>query len=397
LDFPGPRPGEATAHFDGRHLVLENAVLATTWDFGSGQRGLVQVVDRLAGRTYRRQTPEAFVIRLAGGQSIPASQLQRAGKPKLTKLAARHTSVRQSGRFGGWVCTLRLVAPDCGLWLEWQVLLRDGSSYVQQRVTVHAEKEPLEVEEITLLELHAPNAQAVGEAVGLPVVVGNLFLACEHPMASNRVQDGKVVCSVPRYRPVEPARPWTATSVIGLTAEGQLRRGFLYYLERERARPYRPFVYYISWFDIAYAGRLMTEKECLERITTFGQELVVKRGVKLNAFVFDDGWDDPQTLWRFHSGFPNGFEPLQSAAAKYDAVLGTWISPWGGYGKWKAQRLEYGKKQGFETNRSGFSLAGPKYYARFRDVCLEHVRHYGVRYFKFDGIGKESPAGPGKE
>ena len=54
--------------------------------------------------------------------------------------------------------------------------------------------------------------------------------------------------------------------------------------------------------------------------------------------------------------------------------------------------------KGFETAHRGFSLAGPVYYARFRDVCLEHLKNHGVRYFKFDGIGKgASAAGPGSE
>ena len=33
-------------------------------------------------------------------------------------------------------------------------------------------------------------------------------------------------------------------------------------------------------------------------------------------------------------------------------------------------------------------MAGPKYYARFRDVCVEMMRQYGVNYFKFDGIAR---------
>ena len=99
-----------------------------------------------------------------------------------------------------------------------------------------------------------------------------------------------------------------------------------------------------------------------------------------------------------HEGFPKGFAPLQAAAAKYGAVLGTWISPWGGYSVAKAARLQYGKEQGFETAHGGFSLAGPTYFARFRDVLAEHVKNYGVRYFKFDGIGVGSAAfGPGEK
>ena len=42
---------------------------------------------------------------------------------------------------------------------------------------------------------------------------------------------------------------------------------------------------------------------------------------------------------------------------------------------------------------NGFSLAGPKYYARFREVCAEMVEKYGVNYFKFDGIAQGDSSG----
>jgi hypothetical protein len=66
--------------------------------------------------------------------------------------------------------------------------------------------------------------------------------------------------------------------------------------------------------------------------------------------------------------------------------MGAWLSPFGGYGRPKEERLKYGRTQGFETNKSGFALAGPKYYARFRDACRQMIEKYGVNYFKFDGI-----------
>jgi hypothetical protein len=113
---------------------------------------------------------------------------------------------------------------------------------------------------------------------------------------------------------------------------------------------------------------------------------VQQRGVQLDSFLFDDGWDDNKTLWKFHAGFPNGFIPLQASAAEYHAGIGVWLSPFGGYNEAKRQRLSYASQFGYETNRSGFSLAGPKYYQRFHDICLEMIRKYGVNQFKFDGL-----------
>ena len=146
------------------------------------------------------------------------------------------------------------------------------------------------------------------------------------------------------------------SSVLGTTPPGQLRRGFPAYVERERAHPYRPFLHYNSWYDIGYFSQF-DEAAALAVIEAYGTELVRNRGVRLDSFLFDDGWDDPRTLWRFHAGFPRGFTPLREAAARYGAAPGVWMSPWGGYGDPRAQRLRYGREQGFETNDEGFVLA----------------------------------------
>jgi hypothetical protein len=106
----------------------------------------------------------------------------------------------------------------------------------------------------------------------------------------------------------------------------------------------------------------------------------------MDGMVFDDGWDDPKTLWQFHKGFPNGFTPLTELCRQYNTRLGVWLSPFGGYGEPKEQRLKFGREQGFEINATGFSLAGPKYYAAFKQSCVNMLRQYGVTHFKFDGI-----------
>lgn len=45
----------------------------------------------------------------------------------------------------------------------------------------------------------------------------------------------------------------------------------------------------------------------------------------------------------------------------------------------------YGHRNGFETNKNGFSLAGPKYFKRFLETCSEFISVHGARFFKFDG------------
>ena len=40
----------------------------------------------------------------------------------------------------------------------------------------------------------------------------------------------------------------------------------------------------------------------------------------------------------------------------------------------------------YETNEMGFSLVGPNYYHRFREIALKMVTDFKVNLFKFDGV-----------
>jgi hypothetical protein len=215
----------------------------------------------------------------------------------------------------------------------------------------------------------------------------DFFVACESPISKYDTHDGWVNGYIDRQ---EPTQDLTASTVWGVALEGQLRRAFLYYLERERAVPYRQMLHYNSWYDLSWADRKLTEVGCLDRIQAFGDSLTAKRHISLNAFLFDDGWDDNQTLWQISkTNFPAGFDNIKTLADKYGASLGVWMSPWGGYEQAKEQRLEYGRKQNppFETNSHGFSLSGAVYSNRFKDAAASFVTKYGISMFKFDGVG----------
>ena len=43
----------------------------------------------------------------------------------------------------------------------------------------------------------------------------------------------------------------------------------------------------------------------------------------------------------------------------------------------KQERVKAGAEAGYEIVDGGFALSGPKYYARFRDACLEMVHEVG--------------------
>lgn len=182
-------------------------------------------------------------------------------------------------------------------------------------------------------------------------------------------------------------------SVTGVSPEGQKRRAFLYYLERERARPYKQFLHYNCWWDITTDGASsFTSDQLLERMNAWNEKLIKPYGVNLQSFVFDDGWDNVDSVWYFDPvKFPDGFTPEAELCRKFNSGIGVWMSPFGGYGHNKQKRLESAPGQGLETNEKGLSLAGANYYNRFLTRAVDMLDNYKVNYFKFDGFGGSEP------
>src|SRR5262249_8099639 len=145
----------------------------------------------------------------------------------------------------------------------------------------------------------------------------------------------------------------------------------------ERATPFRTFLHYNSWYDIGYFTPY-TEAEAVAVIRAYGEKLVKARGVIMDSFLFDDGWDDHQHLWQFSRDFPRGFTPLLEEAQKSGARPGVWLSPWGGYGKPRRERLAAGRAGGYEVDDQGLALSGPRYYALFHERALALLKDYGI-------------------
>jgi len=200
--------------------------------------------------------------------------------------------------------------------------------------------------------------------------------------------------------------------VAGVMPKGQTRRAFLYYLERERAQPYRQLMHHNNGEDIGqiYWSLLQREKKVAEAnemrknqgkiwndlIEVFSRELIEKRHAPLDSFTHDYEWDDENLVWQFHEGFPQGFQQARETAKKYGAGLSLWLSPMGGY-NCRPAHMEMGRKNhGFEIGVRGSAandrlspitdIAGKRYRTRFYLACLNMVKLYDMDYFKYDGF-----------
>jgi hypothetical protein len=336
---------------------------------------------------------ELFEIQLRDGRRLRASDFSLEGSLACAKLKGLPAAARAADRRDGVELSARLRQSDGDVVVAFAVQLRDDSNFVRELVRLQTPRD-LDLASITLISLELPGASVAGVVDGSPIVAGDLFLGFEHPMAQASVVAGRATALVKRVLPLRAGIEADYSAVLGVAPPGQLRRGFAAYLEAERAHPFRTFLHYNSWYDIGYFSRY-SEVDALAVINAYGEELVRKRRVQMDSFLFDDGWDDTSRLWQFHAGFPSGFTPLREAAARFGAAPGVWLSPWGGYGVPRKERLATAAGLGYEIDTQGLALSGPRYYALVHGVAIDLLRRYGINQFKFDGVGSPDKVTPG--
>lgn len=382
----------ATAVRNGSTLRLENQSLGARWSIAEGRVSGLVLTDRMHAAEIPIAMP--FAILMKDGAILNAENLKLSGEPTQHELTPHPEASRLADRLHGASFDMPLESADHSLHAVWSVILLDGSQYMRQQIAITATGKDAAISRVELIDLPLANAQVAGSVKGSPIVSGNLFLGFEDPLSLSKVTAGRATAWVERDLPLKAGQTITYSAVVGVAHAGQMRRDFLAYLERERAHPYRTFLHYNSWYDLGYFTPY-DQTGVLDRVNTFGRELTQKRGVTLDSFLFDDGWDRHDSLWKFNGGFPSGFAPVKTAAAQYGAAPGIWMSPWGGYSRPKQERIAFGKASGYEIVQNGYALSGPKYYAAFRDVALDMVKTYGVNQFKFDGTGNVNSVFPG--
>ena len=390
-----PVYGPFAARADRDAISIGNDAVAVDWSLAGGHLKPVDLKSPAAGTTLPL-TGEAFELQMADGSRVKASDLHATGAAVVQAAEVLPNSPKLSDRLPGKSVSVDLEDATHTLRVTWSAVGRDGGNYVRQAVWVETVGRAMPLRKIVMFDGLLPGAKRSGPGKGPVVVAGDVFVGLEHPIAHATITGNGVRCDVDRAVDLTPGQTADASLVLGTVRPGQLRRDFQSYVERERAHPYRPFLHYNTWYDLGYFNRY-TSDELVAAVNAFGQELTKKRGVVLSSFLMDDGWDNPATLWDFNPQFTQKLAPVTAAAARYGAAPGIWLSPWGGYGKPHKQRLAAATAMGYEHNKDGPILSGPKYYDHFRDVCLDLIKTGGVNQFKFDGTGNASSWFPGSK
>lgn len=357
-----------------RTLTLANDLLCANWHVNdrrleggmlTPQAGHHENVDALP-------IAPPFILHFADGTCLNGSQMN-----------LRHIRIRRR----------RIVADFLdhahALRITWKASLGVHDAFLRQTITLKATKQDVPITRVTLLDAIIPNVTPSGTLPGCPLITPRAFYAFEHPLAEHHLTDiHQAEAFLLRTLPLKASHQCTYSSVIGVAAEGQLRRSFSLYVEAIRPRRTRPMLHYNCWYDLSYSNIRYDEAGIVRTIHALGDALCRKRHIPLDACVLDDGWDNPARLWHLHQGFPRGFRTLSRHLRGYGMQLGIWLSPWGGYGEEKVARLASATSMGMEQNAHGLALSGQKYFSYFLSRCLDLLRRYPIMHFKLDGMGK---------
>lgn len=389
IPYPGDDPGKARISISSSgQVILENGAVRMEYVQEEKKIRISGFEDKKTGNRLKTGPLPLFELILQDSSILTSDDFTLESSPVSVNDLGNESAAVYAERLPGKIFSARLEHKDAGIFLHWEADMRDGSNYIRQIFRFRTD-DPNKILKITLIKLPSHiGVRREGTVDGSPLVHKNMFFAVEHPLSGIEKDIAFISVFIPRLSD-------QISAVWGVTPVNQLRRGFLYYVERERAHPYHQVLHYNSWYDISWDDRKFTEEESLDRIRMFGDSLITRRHIPIKAFLFDDGWDDNKTLWQFHSGFPDGFGKIKEVAASYNSDIGVWLSPFGGYGHAKRLRIEYGSRQNppFETNDQGFSLSGPVYYNRFKAVTYNFIKRYDISMFKFDGLGTGSGAG----
>ena len=379
-------------HLGARQAELANDEFSVSYSVAADTPVPAQIADLTRHRSTELQG-ELFELVLRDGKVLRGSDFKLQAPLQCVAVPGNAQASRAAARQSAEELRGTLIERDGRLTVRWSARLIAGGRYVREVFALSSASD-IDITSLSLISLELPGSHIAGTADGTPIISGDTYFAFEHPLARALITNGHATSTIKRRLPLRAGVTAEYAAVVGVTSPGQLRRDFAAYLELERAHPFRTYLHYNSWYDIGYFSRY-DEADALAVIERYGEELVRARHVVLDSFLFDDGWDNTTRLWEFNAGFPQGFARIREAAAAIGSAPGVWLSPWGGYGPPRRERLASAAAAGYEIDDQGIALSGARYYRRFHEATVALVRDSGVNQFKLDGLGSPDKVTPG--
>lgn len=327
---------------------------------------------------------------VGGSFNLAASDCVLVGSPLLQASTPNPLSARFGDQLNGQELAATFVDTNSGLTVNWRAVLRDNASYLRQFFTFSGSTTNDQLTSVQLLDFATGNStptQIGTTTSGNPVVAGQTFFGGETPFASDTITSNRVNFSVPVTLPLGTNARYEFSSVVGVFPAGQQRRGFLYYLERERAMAYRPLMHYNTWLDIQYS---QSDAVMSGIINTTETEMGKRLGSGMSSYCLDDGWDNSAYgFWAIDPNkFPNGFTNLTATVAARGTHMSAWISPLGGYPPQQSGRISAAQSAGLIASGSSTpDLSYAPFYNWWTNRCATFITDHQMDYFKWDNAG----------
>lgn len=370
-------PALASVGASADRIVLENGFARRVLELDDGVWRSTRFA-RADGTDALNVCSEEFLIRLLDGSELTARDYRCVGAPRAwTEHEAQVVSVRYAPR--------RELAPEAPteVVVEYRLdLLNEPYLRKHIRLTLPpgGAVDRLEVERFQTKETCTQGGR------GEPVFVGrSWFAGLEYPGSETKHADGLVTLAhfpnlAKKNADADGSVIQSQTAVVGVGKPGDpIELTFSDYLDTVR-RPSRVLLHYNSWYD--FRQNELTVDALVGTFEAFKKNVLDPYSLKMDVFVPDDGWQNPQSIWVPRENlYPHGFRPLAEALEARGTRLGLWM-PFNGFNLDTA----WGAKRSYEKSDQGryYCLAGPKYNAQLRKVIEQITREGNVGYYKHD-------------
>lgn len=364
----------------------------------TGKDGGSKIVNKLSGKTYTIQD-NLFELQMvfAGLGPAPGKEQNGENDVVLTAKDFRFTGYHVSDRPGGGKELSLNFRYDWGLsGLLLKVMFEIDSARFSLRKWIELSDSLDRVQFLDRIYIESmtfSHPRFSGGKLGQPLFNDDIFWGVEYPTAETEIRSNAVrsgyVCG--REIGSEPYR--SHSSILGCSRSSSNRvDAFMDYVDGIKVNGTRPYLLYNSWYDLRNPAiaddslGIMNEQRVLSTIDAFKTNLYDRQGIRLDAFVLDDGWDSYDGVWGIDSlRFPKGFSAIANALSGTKSALGLWASPFGGYSN-RDRRVRWANENGFETTGDFLCLAGTKYQRFYKKAMEDYERNFGVGYFKWDGM-----------
>src|SRR5215472_11527590 len=166
--------GPAKALARAGEYTLSNGTIEASWRIADRHLSGIVFTDRLHNTTLPMPSPFAILVR--DGSVYTSSNLTEDSAPQIRTLAPSPDASQFAERLPGKQIDVPLASSDGTLHLIWSAVLREGSAYQRQVLTITASPHDIPITRVVLLDLRLPGAHVVGSVKGSPIVAGNLFM-----------------------------------------------------------------------------------------------------------------------------------------------------------------------------------------------------------------------------